>query len=45
MDGKGRFLDNIFVGRLWRTIKYECAYLRAWETGSQVGAGWLPRHA
>ncbi len=24
MDGKGRFLDNIFVERLWRSLKYEC---------------------
>jgi putative transposase len=37
MDGKGRFLDNIFVERLWRTLKYECVYLHAWETGSQAG--------
>ena len=27
MDGKGRFLDNTFVERLWRTLKYECVYL------------------
>ncbi len=39
MDGKGRFLDNIFVERLWRTLKYECVYLHAWETGSQAKAG------
>ncbi len=39
MDGKGRFLDNIFVERLWRTLKYECVYLHAWETGSQARAG------
>ena len=39
MDGKGRFLDNIFVERLWRTLKYECVYLHAWETGSQTRAG------
>lgn len=31
MDGKGRFLDNIFIERLWRTLKYECVYLHAWE--------------
>jgi len=36
MDGKGRFLDNIFVERLWRSLKYECVYLHAWETGSQA---------
>ncbi len=39
MDGKGRFLDNIFIERLWRSLKYECVYLHAWETGSQVRAG------
>ena len=36
MDGKGRFLDTIFVERLWRSLKYECVYLHAWETGSQA---------
>jgi len=39
MDGKGRFLDNIFVERLWRTLKYECVYPHAWETGSQARTG------
>lgn len=39
MDGKGRFLDNIFIERLWRTLKYECVYLHAWETGSEAKAG------
>lgn len=39
MDGKGRFLDNIFVERLWRTLKYECVYLHAWEIGSEARAG------
>jgi putative transposase len=39
MDGKGRFLDNIFVERLWRRLKYECVSLHAWETGSEVRAG------
>lgn len=29
MDGEGRFLDNIFAERLWRTLKYECANLHA----------------
>ncbi len=32
MDGKGRYLDNIFVERLWRTVKYEEVYLRAYES-------------
>ncbi|WP_411351423.1 IS3 family transposase [Leisingera aquaemixtae] len=39
MDGKGRFLDNIFVERLWRSLKYECVCLHAWETGSETKAG------
>ena len=39
MDGKGRFLGNIFVERLWRSMKYECVYLHAWETGSEARAG------
>lgn len=30
MDGKGRALDNIFVERLWRSVKYECVYLMDW---------------
>ena len=34
-----RFLDNIFVELLWRTLKYECVYLHAWENGSQARAG------
>lgn len=33
MDGKWRFLDNIFIERLWRTSTYERVYLHAWETG------------
>jgi putative transposase len=42
MDGKGRFLDNIFVERLWRSMKYECVYLHAWETRSEARAGkWM----
>jgi hypothetical protein len=39
LDGKALYLDNIFVEPLWRTIKYECVYLHAWETGSQARAG------
>jgi putative transposase len=39
MDGKSRYLDNIFIERLWRSLKYECVYLYAWETGSQARAG------
>ena len=39
MDGKGRCLDNIFIERLWRSLKYECVYLHAWKTGTQAKAG------
>ena len=38
-DGKGRFLDNIFIEGMWRTLKYECICLHAWETGSEARAG------
>ena len=38
MDGKGCWRDNVFVERLWRTIKYEEVYLRAYETVSQARA-------
>jgi len=41
MDGRGRFLDNIFIERLWRRLKYEGVYLHAWETGSAAKARWL----
>jgi putative transposase len=39
MDGKGRCMDNIFIERLWRSLKYEAVYLHAWETGSQARNG------
>jgi putative transposase len=32
MDGKGRWVDNVFVERLWRSVKYECVYLYEWTT-------------
>ena len=35
MDGRGRWMDNVFVERLWRSLKYECVYLHAFETGSE----------
>jgi putative transposase len=35
MDGRGRFADNIFVERLWRSLKYEEVYLRAYENVAQ----------
>jgi len=39
MDGKGRWMDNVFIERLWRSLKYECIYLHAFETGSETRAG------
>ena len=36
MDGKGRALDNVFVERLWRSVKYECIYLHEFETVKDV---------
>jgi putative transposase len=39
MDGKGRWMDNIFIERLWRSLKYECIYLHAFETGSEARTG------
>lgn len=39
MDGKGRWVDNVFVERLWRSVKYEDVYLRAYETPRELRAG------
>jgi len=39
MDGRGRWMDNVFIERLWRSMKYECVYLHAFETGSELRAG------
>ena len=39
MDGKGRYLDNIFVERLWRSIKYEEVYLKAYQTVAEARTG------
>ncbi len=39
MDGRGRALDNIFVERLWRTVKYEDIYIKNYETGSGLNKG------
>lgn len=39
MDGRGRWMDNVFIERLWRSLKYECVYLYAFETGSALRTG------
>ena len=41
MDGRGRWMDNVFIERLWRSMKYECVYLHAFETGLALHAGLL----
>jgi putative transposase len=39
MDGKGRAIDNIFIERLWKSVKYECVYLKAFEDGVELYKG------
>ena len=39
MDGKGRWIDNVFVERLWRSVKYEDIYLHAYATPREVTMG------
>ena len=44
MDGKGAWRDNRMIEWLWRSLKYECVYLNAFATGSEMRAGigkWL----
>lgn len=36
MDGRGRYLDNIFIERLWRTVKYEEVYLKGYSNGLEA---------
>tara|TARA_B100001964_G_C14154600_1_gene563682 strand:- start:62 stop:814 length:753 start_codon:yes stop_codon:yes gene_type:complete len=36
MDGKGRAIDNVFIERLWWSVKYECTYLHSFETVSEL---------
>ena len=39
MDGRGRFMDNIFIERLWRSVKYEEVHLKAYADGREARAG------
>ena len=39
MDGKGRALDNVMIERLWRTVKYDDIYIRAYETMTELYQG------
>jgi putative transposase len=44
MDGKGRWTDNVFIERLWRSLKYEEVYLKAYETVTEARSdikGWI----
>ena len=44
MDGKGRWMDNVFIERLWRSLKYEEVYLKAYDSVAQARQGiddWL----
>lgn len=44
MDGKGRWMDNVFIERLWRSLKYEEIYLKAYDSVAQARQGigdWL----
>lgn len=44
MDGKGRWIDNVFIERLWRSLKYEEVYLKAYDSVAQARQGigdWL----
>ena len=55
MDGKGRWMDNVFIERLWRSLKYEDIYIKGYADGAEVRSGvaeWMafyhrqrPRHA
>ena len=36
MDGKGRWIDNVFIERLWRSVKYEEVYLHAYTNGTEA---------
>jgi len=47
MDGKGSWMDNVFIERLWRSLKYECVYLHDFENGIQARqliGDWLRRY-
>ena len=39
MDGKGRALDNVFVERLWRTVKYEDVYIKSYDDMKEARFG------
>lgn len=47
MDGRARWVDNVMIERLWRTLKYDCVYLNAFETGNEARKGigrWISKY-
>ena len=42
INGKGCWMDNVFIEHLWRSLKCECVYLHAFDTGSELRAGLSP---
>ena len=47
MDGRGRWMDNVFIERLWRSVKYECIYLHGHGTLTELRrelASWIGRY-
>lgn len=47
MDGLGRWLDNMFIERLWRSLRCECTYLLEFETATELRSrfmGWGGLH-
>ena len=39
MDGRGRWMDNVFIERLWRSLKHEDVYLKGYADGLEAKAG------
>ena|SRR5689334_11885728 len=39
MDGRGRWMDNVFIERLWRSLKHEDVYLKGYADGQEAKAG------
>ena len=47
MDGRGRWMDNVFIERLWRSLKHEDIYLKGYADGGEARAGiaaWMEFH-
>jgi len=47
MDGRGRWIDNVFIERLWRSLKYEDIYLKDYATVAALEEGvasWMKRY-